>query len=238
MDRVLKGLVELPGWLWLIAKKWIWLIGSLPAMLDIAATYIPGFPQVLIPWQWSVGIGGLGFLVSVYLVHLDLKARLAVYEHHEPHYDLQVLETSCKACRSDQIHIECIFRVTRTNPWLGELAEISLADNKLPPGTGSGMISRQDYKPLDWHCYNLLKFPYLIPTAGCDFQITVHYPVVESLDPRTKKLWERMVVRLCLLVGYETQPVGYVQKSLPLDVPINLGKVFEELVGPGIEDTQ
>ena len=71
------------------------------------------------PWQWSVAIGCLGFLASAYLVHLDLRTRLAVYEEREPDYELQVLETSSKACRPDQIHVEVTFRMTRKNPWPG-----------------------------------------------------------------------------------------------------------------------
>jgi hypothetical protein len=238
MNRLLTGLVELPHWLWLVAKKWVWLIGLLPAIFDIISTYVSGVPQVQIPWQWSAGIGCLGFLISVYLVYLDLKDRLAVYEDHEPHYALEVLETSSKACRPDQVHIECAFRMIRRNPWPGELIEISLTDSKLPRGIGPGMISRQDYKPLDWHCHNLLKFPYTIPRAGCDFQITIHYPVVELPDLRARKSWESVVVGLSLLMGYETQLVGYIQKCILLDVPVNLGEVFDDLVKSGTEDTQ
>ena len=237
MYRLLTMLVEFPHWLWLVAKKWVWLLGLLPAILDIASTYVPGVPQVQIPWQWSAGICCLGFLISVYLVHLDINDRLAAYEDHEPHYDLQVLDMSSKACRQDQIHIECAFRMTCKNPWPGELIEISLADSKLPPGIGAGMISDQNYKPLDQHCVNLLKFPYPIPRAGCDFQVTIHYPVVEPLDPRARKSWESMVMRLSLLIGYATQPVGYVQKCIPLEIPVNLGRVFDDLVKSGIEDT-
>jgi len=223
--------------LWLVIKKWIWLLGLLPAVLDIASTYVPGFPQIQIPLEWSIGVGCLGLFISAFLVHLDVKSRLATYEYQEPEYDLQILEVSSKVCSENNIHIVAAFRMTRRNPWPGALMEISLVDSKLPEGVSAGMISKMDYKPVDWHCYNMLKFPYVIPPAGCDFEITVHYPVVKPLDLRDRKQWEEVVIHLGLLIGYETQPVGYVQKSVRLSIPVNLAKVLEELVVSGIEES-
>ena len=78
---MLAGLAELLRWLWLVLRKWIWLLGLLPAALDIASTYIPMFPQVQVPLQWSIGAGCLGIFVSAFLVHLDVKSRLAAYEY-------------------------------------------------------------------------------------------------------------------------------------------------------------
>ncbi len=179
MNRLLAGLTELPHWLWLVVRKWVWLLGLLPAALDIASTYVPGLPQAQIPLEWSIGAGCLGVFIATFLVYLDVKSRLAVYEYQEPDYDLQVLETSSKICGSDHVHIDATFRVTRKNPWPGALVEVSLGDSELPEGIGSGVICKQGYKPLDWHCYNVL-----------------------------------------------------------MDIPVDLGEVFGELVKSGIEETQ
>jgi hypothetical protein len=236
VSSMLAGLAELPRWLWLVVKKWIWLLGLLPAALDIASMYMPGFPQVQIPLEWSIGMGCLGVFISAFLVHLDVKSRLAGYEYQEPEYDLQVLKVSSKVCGEDNIHVDAIFRMTRRNHWPGTLIEISLAGSDLPDGVAAGQISRTSYKPVDWQCYNMLKFPYTIPPAGCDFESTVHYPVVKPPDQRDKKQWEEAIVHLGLLIGYETQPVSYVQKSVPLDIPIDLGAVFEEFAASEIEE--
>ena len=237
MNRVLAGLAELPRWVWLVIKQWIWLLGLLPAALDIASTYVPGFPQVQVPLEWSIGAGCLGILVSAFLVHLGVKSHLAAYEYQEPEYDLQILEVRSKVCSENNIHVVATFRMTRRNPWPGALMEISLADSKLPDGVGAGQISQMSYQPMDWHCYNMLKFPCAIPPVGCDFEITVHYPVGKPPDQRDRKRWEEAVIHLGLLIGYETQPVGYVQKSVPLSIPVNLAEVFEEFAVSGIEDS-
>jgi len=227
----------LPHWLWLVIRKWIWLLGLLPAALDIASTYVPGFPQVQIPLEWSIGAGCLGVFISAFLVHLDVKSRLATYEYQEPEYDLQILKVSSKVCGEDNIHVDATFRMTRKNPWPGALMEISLVDSRLPDGIGEGQISRISYQPVDWHCYNPLKLPYTIPPVGCDFEITLHYLVVESPDRRDEKQWEEAIIHLWLLIGYETQPVGYIQKSVPLSISVNLIEVFEEFAVSGIEDS-
>lgn len=237
MGRALAGLAELLRWLWLVVKKWIWLFGLLPAALDIASTYVPGFPQVQIPLEWSIGAGCLGVFVSAFLVHLDVKVQLAAYEYQEPEYDMQVLEVSSKVCSENTIHIDATFRITRKNPWPGMLVEITLVDSELPNGVGVGQISRMSYQPVDWHCYNPLKLPYTIPSVGCDFGITAHCPVVKSPDQPDKKQWEEAVIRLGLLIGYKTQPVGYVQKSVPLSIPVNLGQVFDKFAISGIEES-
>lgn len=237
MSRLLDGLIELPRWLWLVAKKLVWLLGLLPTALDIASTYVPGFPQVQVPLEWSIGIGCLGVFASTFLVHLDPRSRLTVYENHEPDYDLQVLEVSSKVCGSAQIHIDCTFRVMCKNPWPGELIRISLDDSKLLRGIAPGLLSHLCYRPIDWHCDNPLSLPYPIPPNGCDFGFTVHYPVSEPLDSQAKKSWERMIVRLCLLIGYETQPVGCLQKSIPLGIPVNL-KVLGKFVKSEIGDAK
>jgi hypothetical protein len=238
MSRLRIGLVELLHWLWLVAKKWVWLIALLPEAIDITTTYVPWLPQMQISWQWSVVLGCFGVLASAYLVHLDFRARLAAYEEHEPHYELQLLETSNKLCSPDQIHVELKFRVIRKNPWPGALVEISLDDTALPSGFGSGLISSQVYKPLDWHCYNPLKLPYVIPPAGCDLQFTIHYPIAKALDSQAQKQGEQMTIRVQLLIGYETQPLGYVQKCECLNVPVDLGRLFEDLVSSRTEDAQ
>lgn len=230
MDMALTGLRALPYWLAQVAKKLWWLLGLLPAVINLGSTYISGFPQAHIPAFWSVGIVLLGLFMSVFLVHLDLRERLAGYEYHEPQYRMEVLEVSAKICSSDQIHVDCAFRVKRETPWPGELVEISLVGNDPTEGIGAGLISRKEYKPLDWHCFNMLKLPYLIAPAGCDFHLTVHYPVTRPIDLAGRPKWERMAVRLCFLIGYETQPVGYVQKQMLLDIPINLGEVLDDLI--------
>jgi hypothetical protein len=237
MSRLLDGLIELPRWLWLVAKKLVWLLGLLPAALDIASTYVPGFPQVQVPLEWSIGAGCLGIFVSAFLVHLDVKSRLAAYEYQEPEYDLEVLEISSKVCGESNIHIDAVFRMTRKNPWPGALMEISLVDSKLPDGIDAGQISQASYQPLDWHCYNMLKFPYAIPPVGCNFEITAHYPVIKSPDQRDKKQWEEVVIHLGLLIGYETQPIGYARKSVPLSIPVNLGQVFDKFAVSEIEES-
>jgi hypothetical protein len=216
-------------WIWLVVKKWVWLIALLPATLELLSTYIPWFPQVRLSWQWSVGIGLVGLLISAYLVHRDVKAALAIYQDHEPKYDLSVLELETKNCAPEQAHIECTVRIVNTTLWLGQIEQISLANGKLPTGLSGGIISSQSYQPIGWHCYNMLKLPYLIPQNGVDIQLEIHYSVGKSLDVRFRKSWERMQISINFLVGYETQPVGYIQKSVLLQIPVNLGKVFDEL---------
>jgi hypothetical protein len=167
---------------------------------------------------------------------LDTRSQLAAYEYQEPEYDMQVLEVS-KVCGENSIHVDAIFRITRKNPWPGMLMEISFVDSELPDGVNAGQISRTSYQPLDWHCDNMLKFPYAIPSVGRDSWITVHYPVIKSPDQSDKKQWEETVIHLGLLIGYETQPVGYVQKSVPLSIPVSLGQVLDNFAVSEIEES-
>ena len=229
-SRVLDGLVELPRWLWRVAKKLVWILGLLPAALDYGHAYIPGFPQVQIPLGWSIAAVILGIIVSTFLVHLDVRSRLAAYQYQEPDYNLEVLSVEAKACAANKLHVDTEFRVTRANAWPGTLVEISVIDGQLPDGLGAGQVAQMSYKPLDFPWTNLLKLPYTIPPVGCDFEVTVHYPVVKLPDIRDVKQWQDAVVRLGLLVEYYTQPVGYTRKCVPLDIGVDLSELHDEFL--------
>lgn len=224
------ALAELRRWSCLIVKKWVWLIGLLPAALEFGDTYIPGFPRVHVPLEWSIAAGSLGIIVCAYLVHLDVRARLATYEYQEPQCNLEVLSVEAKACAANKLHVDTEFRVTRANAWPGTLVEISVIDGQLPDGLGAGQVAQMSYKPLDFPWTNLLKLPYTIPPVGCDFEVTVHYPVVKLPDIRDVKQWQDAVVRLGLLVEYYTQPVGYTRKCVPLDIGVDLSELHDEFL--------
>lgn len=72
-------------WLYKVLTKWIWLIGILPAVLDIISTYISEdkTPTIIkriiedgINWNLTILAFSLGFIISSYLVYSeDLKKR-------------------------------------------------------------------------------------------------------------------------------------------------------------------
>jgi nucleoside phosphorylase len=166
-----------------------------------------------------------------------IRAMHTADEQQVPDFDVQVLETSSEACRIDQVHVELTFRMMRRNPWPGVLMEISLGESRLPTALGLGEISSKQYKPRDWHCYNTLKPGYAIPPAGCDFQLTLHYPVVEAPTAGTQEQWQQTRIRLQLLMQYDTPPEGYGRKCVYVDVPVSLSNAFGELLAFGSEGT-
>lgn len=73
------------NWLGKVLKKWLWILGFLPMVLDYIATYIPdeyvpGYIQRIIDkgvgWQFTLVLVCLGLLISAFLVHLETQRAL------------------------------------------------------------------------------------------------------------------------------------------------------------------
>jgi hypothetical protein len=230
MGKLIKLLLDFFRWIYLLLKKWVWVIGLPLPVLDMLSLYIPGFPKINISWQLSIGVAIIGFVFSAFLVYREQKLRLDAIFDNAPEYDIQVSGLSQKICEANKIHIECNVRITCKTVWVGVLDNVSLEAINLPAIIGLGEISNKTYRPLDWHCPNQLKLSYEIPQNGVDVGLEIHYAYNENVEVDSTD-FKKGAIAVCFLIGYHTPRLGYIQKCervwLSLDFS-NLGDLIRK----------
>jgi hypothetical protein len=225
-------------WSWRVVKRGIWLLGFLPALLDYIAAYVPAdyIPENVSTLletgaspQGSLVLVAIGLLISAFLVHSKTEARLAAYEHQAPEYELKIQEVTSKLCSKDVLHIECNFSMRSLKPWPGYLSRVVVEDDDQVEELTDWEIERvyrlhrNVYVPLsDW--------PFPVPQSECDFKVMIHSKVNEPVDLRQRAVWKKTMIPLHLLIEYYTQPVGDVQKLIPLGVQVDLSEEFDSIV--------
>jgi hypothetical protein len=235
----MSALTELRHWLWLIFKKWVWAIGLVPTALSLVATYVPESPTSL-PLPLNVGALALGFLVSVYLVHLDLKNKLAQYEYHEPKYDIKIKHREAKV-ENKEIVVRCVVQITSLNAWSGMLTAIRATNKKAPSGLSDPKITRRlVINTSDWSRHqNEHEFPFTLSSSTYEVPITIAYTVdgtAEASDNREP--WKQVAVQIHFVIRYTPQPIGEVEKCKHVSFSIDLSNAVEHLLQSDNKDTQ
>lgn len=221
-------------WLWKVIRKGVWLLGIFPTLLDYISAYIPGD---YIPTHVSdfLGTGGSqnltlflaagGMLVGAFLVHLETEARLADYEHQAPEYELKIKEVTSDFCGSGcHVEVHCHLSIMGTNPFKGELEYITVSSEGQIRGLGRWKIHGAGYGGAR------SRLPVTVPNSECDLVVVVHAKIEEETpEPSFRDAWKDVEFSLQLMTGYSTQPVGYVQKPLLVNIPIDLGEQFDAL---------
>ena len=225
-------------WFWRVTKKGFWILGFLPTLLDYIATYVPAryipgtvstFLRTGASLRLSLILVAIGVLISAYLVHLETEATLAAYEYQAPEYELEVQEVRSELCQKDVVHIECDFSMRGLNPWRGYLGRIAVAGENRVKGLAGWEVEdvcrrqRDVYVPIS-------PWPFPIPQSESQLRVTLHARVQGSVNPEPRAAWGKVEIPLRLLVEYDTQPAGHVQKLVPLEVQADLGKELDAIV--------
>lgn len=224
---------EFPFWIKNVLKKWVWLLGLLPIIIDYGSAYVPAFPDIELSWRWIVILGGVGLFISAFLVHIDLRKQLSKYEYHEPVYEVEVIDLDARLCTQDQIHVECAVPIRNQTPWPGRLVRISVSSAELPQGITSVVLETTNYRPLDFLHENHLRLPQEITAAGIEIRPTIHYHIQHPLAEYKRDSWSDWTMDLQLVIGYSTQPIGYVEKLIEISHEMHLEHLFDEAMSVG-----
>lgn len=218
-----------PKWLWQVLKKGIWALGFLPQVLDYIATYVPDeyIPSVMERfiesggnWQLTLILVVIGLLVSAFLVNVQFEEKLAAYEYQEPKYGLNVSKVTTKICSKDNVHIDCVFTMTNLTLWAGNLDDVGV---KIGEPKLAGLEKWElTQKPR--------KLPREIPNPSDDFGLVLHAKVNNLIQQSQKDDWCNIQIPLYLKISFYTPPIGYVSKLLYLDVPVNLGSEYDNML--------
>lgn len=230
MPKLLNFVKDFSRWLHLILQKWVWVIGLPLPILEALSFYVPGFPQINISWQLSLGVGISGIVISAFLVYREQKLHLDAFLDNAPQYVFQVTDLSQKICEGDKIHIDCNVQITCKTIWVGVLDNIRIEVINLPEFIDKGEISRKDYQPLDWHCPNPLKLPYELPQNGVDLGLEIHFEYDKEYKTAKKKPRGDPNLFLCFLIRYYTPGLGYVQKCERVSVPLNFDNIKQSIL--------
>jgi len=224
-------------WWGQVLKKVWWMLGLPPALLDVIHTWIaphlrPAFLSDLIEWgiswEWSLILVPIGLLISAFLVHSQTQDRLEAYEYQAPEYELTIEEVTSKACGMG-LHVECTFRMESLNCWFGSLAQITVERARHAVGLENWSVaSVYRYWESVWVAVGEMPLP--IPHPGRRLKITMHSRVIGEVDRMDRGLWQEVIIPVQLRIKYSTQPVGDVQKLLPLDIRVNLQQQFDAVV--------
>jgi hypothetical protein len=223
-------------WLWQVIKKGFWVLGFLPTLIEIITTYIPNnyipksvseFMQRGFSLQLSLTLVVIGLFISAFLVYKGNIVKLAAYENQAPEYELKINEVTRKFYPPERIQVECDFSMIGIKPWSGDLSNI--------------IVERRSNikKFIDWkikgvywlhrdNVYIIIKeWPYSIPQNESGFRVSIYSDINKSIDEEERVVWEHIMIPVRLIIQYYSQPVGQVQKKVPMEIKVDLSKEFD-----------
>lgn len=214
--------------IWIV---WIWffLLDGLGLVVD---AFIPGFspPQ----WVYWGLIPIIAFVVANVKLFFDyeqelsiFEQRLSVYEQQAPNYRLNLIEAESKLC-SGEVHIDCSFSVSSTNPWPGNLVDFVINNENPPAGLKEWELQRKDYETgrgFD----DILKLPFKIPQKGVNLNLVFHAEIVGPMEVLQETAQQNLIIPIQLMVEYSVPPSGFSRKLFPLDIPVSIENVLRDL---------
>jgi hypothetical protein len=228
-------------WLFAVLKKWLWVLGLAPAIVDFVSVYIPSrfIPSPVASFlasgatlPLSLTLFVVGFFASTYLVYKDsqqrsmarvteFENRLEAYEHHAPEYEIAVTDVEVGSCLSG-CHVEVGFNLSLAplNPWAGHLASIFIDNRHQITGLGEWTdLTMQKSNQSPVHPPTEINAPNLALYMSMKAEIGIEKQLIESE-------WSLLGVPITLVIGYFTQPVGNVEIKRELTLPVDLRKRF------------
>jgi hypothetical protein len=138
---------------------------------------------------------------------------------------LKIKEVTSNVCRSRcHVEVHCYLSIMGTNPFKGDLKHITVSSEGQIRGLGLWEIRDAEYGPAK------SRLPVTIPNSECNLVVVAHAKIEEGTPgPGFRDEWKNAEFSLHLMIEYFTQPVGYVQKPLPVNIPIDLGEQFDAL---------
>lgn len=207
----------------------------LPSILDFISAYIPkkDLPPSLnklleagASWETTLIIVTFLLLRAAFLVHLEIMNRLEAYEFQAPDYELEIKNVSCNLC-SNRCHVEvcCNLGIRGTNAFSGDLIRV-VAESK------------NQIKGLDpWEILSVYygnygsTLPKTIPNSDFELIIKIHAKLFkETIESMSRDGWRNAKILIHLVYRYFTQPVGLVQKVLPIELLVDLRDQFDLLL--------
>lgn len=229
------------NWLRAIFKKWVWVLGLTPLLLDYVSSYIPeqytptsvaNFLETGTTWQLSLVLFSIGLFVSIYLVHVDnekryeseytsVKNRLKTYEHHAPEYLMEITDTDVGTCNSGcHVEIKCTIKIEPTNPWTGFLTKVFIRGKHQLMSLSDWEIER-----VSVNNNTLRDKPLEIKAPKVDLDVKIKSAINHKIE-LVEHEWNEVTIPINLLIEYMTNPVGQVEISKDLLINANLSRVY------------
>jgi hypothetical protein len=189
------------------------------------------FLQLPLGFVLSLAFVTILLFLSAFLVHSRTTDEVAVYEYQAPDYELEIGEVRSNVCRKGvHVHVQCDFNMRNRTPWAGYLTNVTVEGENQTKGLADWKIESIGRWGRDARFYEIRDWPFLIPHPKCDFSISIRSEIGELVNTRQREEWESVVIPFRLVIEYYTQPIGSVQRLLPLDIEANLGQVFGTIV--------